>query len=831
MTISDWYWLHGIKRTDAKYRLPIDIWFDSVSKLERRMDAIRSNRDAKPCVVLWGPSQTGKSTLLSRYLDCGESDGADSPLTWDDKCKVRFTDTLENRAPESTVVFNPYNIGRDASGVATRYTLKSASDSDLDPRFPIEMKLASHAQFIHALARGYASECKPIQSVVTENVVSEMLNSPGDNVDRTAFELLQDAVNVIELMQDGSVRFAPLADGDLWKKDMRGRILSNGGLLSSEGRVRDFIARVFWDGVGTMTQVYDGFLRLREELSEKWKGMRIFMTPKVANLLLDIDTYENYLNSPNNHEAGRICWKRQGRKVLLAIGEDGEKLDGSEFGLFQALCGELVVPVRREALDKGTGRPLLDLLEKADLLDLPGLSHKAKGVAIEEADKLEPATLLQTVIKEGRTQSYVYGYAESYGVDAFVILVRSNDFPHKPDILNAGVKHWMRTFDAQWDYGRKAAMPLFLDMTFMGQPIRRIATKKFVAGNYPWQTVLDWVKSKLPIANPSSATFFATNYCQFEDGDISNVRQEMREEIIRGIREDPLFFKETALDEDAIRAVFELDGGVDRMLRKIAETIDPGRRRKRCDEILSDVKGQLLKLLDWEGLLPQPSDAMVSVRKERIAEFKSQVDQKIKSGADLSVVASEVKSLFDARPEWFDSVPVQFAQWKRTAQDAFVKRQIDRWYDQKIAGIGAATRGQGLRDCLMAVVDALRDGIPFDELFSVFWGPNSIMGAVNDISDGTAARLSLAIAFGNILRTGKAHIERKVSNDETKAYLDKVDQAEKARKSDWSLSPHYRLQIKPLTDRLDILAETAVAHSRPPQEGDCELVEIKKILV
>ena len=830
MTLTDWYWQYGVKRTDAKYRIPLDVWLEPVSKLERRMDTIRRNRDARPCVVLWGPSQTGKSTLLSRYLDYGRSDGSDSPLTWYDKCKVRFTETSESRAPESTVVFNPYNIGRDASGVATRYTLKSESDSDLDPRFPIEMKLVSHAQFIHALARGYGSECKPIQAVVTENVIAEMLKGSGDNVDRKAFEFLQDAVNVIELMQSGSVRFAPLAYNDLWDKDMRKRILSSDGLLSSEKRVRDFIARVFWDGADTMTEVYGGFLELREKLHKMWKDARIFMTPRVANLLLDIDTYEHYMNSRSNHEAGRICWNRQGNKVFLDIGEDGERLDGKEFGLFQALCGELVVPIRREALDNGTGRPLLHLLQKADLLDLPGLSHKDKNVAIEEAGNLDPSTLLQTVIKEGRTQSYVYSYAESYGVDAFVILVRSNDYPHKPDILNAGVKHWMRTFEAQWEYGRKAAMPLFIDMTFMGQPIRRIATKKFVAGNYPWQTVLDWVKSKLPIANPSSATFFATNYHQFEDGDISKLDSDKREEVIQGICKDPLFLKETGLDETTVRAVFEPDGGLDRMLERIAEMIDPGRRRSRCDEILKETRGNLLKLLEWKDLLPQDAATMAVRRQRLIDDFRNRVKLKIATGADLSEVASEIKNLFEARPEWFEPIPVQFAQLKPAVQDAFVKRQIDRWYDQKIAVIGATSREQEARDSLMAVVDALRDGISFDELTQVFWGEDSIMGVVNDVSDGSAARLSLAIAFGNILRTGNARVESKISSDDSIAYLNEVDQAKKARRNDTSLSPHYRLQIEPLLGRLDKLAKIAVAAMRPPQEGDNELAQIKKSL-
>ena len=104
------------------------------------------------------------------------------------------------------------------------------------------------------------------------------------------------------------------------------------------------------------------------------------------------------------------------------------------------------------------------------------------------------------------------------------------------------------------------------------------------------------------------------------------------------------------------------------------------------------------------------------------------------------------------------------------------------------------------------------------------------MGVVNDVSDGSAARLSLAIAFGNILRTGNARVESKISSDDSIAYLNEVDEAKKARRNDTSLSPHYRLQIEPLLGRLDKLAKIAVAAMRPPQEGDNELAQIKKSL-
>ena len=43
---------------------------------------ILDSMNQKTCLALWGMSQTGKSTLLSQYLDGRRANGNDSALTW-----------------------------------------------------------------------------------------------------------------------------------------------------------------------------------------------------------------------------------------------------------------------------------------------------------------------------------------------------------------------------------------------------------------------------------------------------------------------------------------------------------------------------------------------------------------------------------------------------------------------------------------------------------------------------------------------------------------------------------------------------------------------------
>ena len=73
--LIDWYWNHGVLRKD-EYALSRGHWLEEVYAIaERRakLEALDSAEGAKKALGVWGPSQTGKSTLLSRYLDVGRT--------------------------------------------------------------------------------------------------------------------------------------------------------------------------------------------------------------------------------------------------------------------------------------------------------------------------------------------------------------------------------------------------------------------------------------------------------------------------------------------------------------------------------------------------------------------------------------------------------------------------------------------------------------------------------------------------------------------------------------------------------------------------------------
>src|ERR1700734_762477 len=87
--LLDWHWKHGVQRID-KYILSPSGWvrtlYDSRDDLAA---AAVAAQEVQPAFGVWGPSQTGKSMLVSGYFDKyalasrvkGE-DGKNSALHW-----------------------------------------------------------------------------------------------------------------------------------------------------------------------------------------------------------------------------------------------------------------------------------------------------------------------------------------------------------------------------------------------------------------------------------------------------------------------------------------------------------------------------------------------------------------------------------------------------------------------------------------------------------------------------------------------------------------------------------------------------------------------------
>lgn len=858
-SINDWYWTYGVQRGNdpgdpdrALRKISVGDWFDPVARSADRIETLRRSLEAKSTVALWGPSQTGKSTLLSRYLDGDTPDGSNSALTWNPETPVRFSPDPELGSSmaaiyPNTVIFNPYHYGSDASGVATRYTLVSGENPP-NKDFPIEFRATSRVQVLHAIALGYLKECSSetveIVSFRQEEFISRLREESAGNAGSpkpAAYEWLHDIANVIERLQT-ELRFTNLFRmGDRGRK-FRAALVSAPHLLADENAARRMGFELLWDSSSKLTEFFDRIESLRTRLQSEWAGAsKILLSPRVAALILDIDTlkglFGNETEPPDQktiETLGHVSWRwdstTQSVLVDLDNSSSGSIISGESFGLFQALCSEIVVPVKREALEQPTKEPLLSLLQSNDLLDFPGLGRKNTGTdsQTESVTKPKPEALTdfdfyKRVLKEGRTQGIIHGHVDCYSIDSFVVLSSAwDEEPAKSDILGTGICSWLQSFD--WNLGIPAPLPVFLDLTFFAKAIDDVANNGIKPDFIKFATKI--TDSLVFARRGTCCRWFVTTYPKFEKkGKIPDTALNRRESIVGEISGCTPFMEVTGLTREDIDAVFGEDGGTDRMLREIAAAIRPETRRARCKDLLMKEWTKLAEALARQ--LPSTEEAGLDARRASLRESAAKIREavaRIEDGnplLDYAGLAQFLRDLFTAPRDIFDPVPRNAKDGKDA--DNWLKAQVKHWFDdaEKRVADHPVLDGPHQRELLCT----LRDNVRLDRKeggLGEFLRLN--LGRITDHDTADAARFPFAVAFGNMLRGGTwRRISTTRPGEADPIYLRKLLKGLVDESNERDCSPHWKTVIEPLLARIDDLAENAKAGARPPQPGDSEL--------
>ena len=360
----DWYWRYGVQRIKdhPDHALPRGSWLDALYAVA---NARRPSAGDRKTLAVWGPSQSGKSTLLASYLDAELKAGAKGEhstlLTWDETEPVTFL----YRGNPGVVSLNPFAAGADASGCVTRYVEASYVKN---PRFPVRLRFNSLSHVMHALACGYLSECKPATNDGThvywdrERLAKEFLKKPdrlAPGANRSAYELLREILDVVGMfIKSGEARYAALAPS--WES-LRRDLLDSSDLVQSEEAAIHFASTIFWDGSPTISGVFRN-LRTKVE-SLRWASREVYCTMGVAALLLDIDTFKRVKGeTPDNfaketlRRIRSLGFREESGLVLIEEGSPAVEIAGDEFGLFQALVREIVLPPSRNSRSSGCSR-------------------------------------------------------------------------------------------------------------------------------------------------------------------------------------------------------------------------------------------------------------------------------------------------------------------------------------------------------------------------------------------------------------------------------------------------------------------------------------------
>jgi hypothetical protein len=869
--LVDWYWTHGSGRDQLSTLSPL--WLDELYRIHLAGGFLAASETAKPCMGVWGPSQSGKSTLISTYMDAPASpDGQGSPLDWSAPDApeefARFSRTGET--DQRVVCLNPFNHGSDASGCVCRYVLREDAEV-ADRRHPVEIKFSTPMQIMHALAAGYLSECRPADEVVVWDEASflgkleggkdagrlgDSTAAGGGKIDRRAFEALRELADVLSLLiRSGEIRYANLGAHGKWDAHLRNQMLSRPWLCASAEAVTAFAQDILWDSSPAMNQVFANLAAKAAELSARWGKRRVYCSLRVASMLLDIDAYKSFLQPSNqralfiNELMGQLSFEESDQEVRIGLGHPNRLINTpQDFGLIQALVRELVVPVRAS---EGRDHPSAfhRFLERADMLDFPGvaLQHQQHETSQIDLGNLPPAQsyrLLTEVLKRGKTASIVAGYAGTFSIDSFSILLRVKSFPAQPRQLISGVELWWKCFNPHFAPHRsppgRPPLPLNIILTFFGQLVSDVIAGGTGTGLAP---VFDRIRKLNVITNPEVATILASNCPQWPDGRIEGAADKLA--LARqSITGDPDFRK--YFGGEVSRRSFEAmlkDGGSDYVFDVAASQFDPAAKAVLLDRLKKDGEGKLRALL--EEALPEAMNEAAK-RAELMQAVQSRLEAALQthdweearpdSHKGAPDVAAEcgytIRRLLQIDPERLAPVPLN-AKKRQINLAYYVLAQYRQWMEslRDVPGLDRlgldddVTRGRFLHYLIEVtpvaeVADWLRTNFGF----------------VANEADARVTRNYLATRMSDALWHGSRKADSSQGHPNMETIARRYEQFCKHELGDvpygerkYLLSPHYTAVIEVFLRLLGRAAE-ATASGRRPQPGDKELAEMKQLL-
>jgi len=798
--LVEWYWTDGCRRSERpagaaewegdyeQFALSTGSWLRQLYKVRDRLAVIiKAVETERPAVALWGMSQTGKSTSVSAFVDekvqvsetNPQIDGTLGGLHWPGGLPFFFV--APHRDTEQGDVYplhwyerslNPFNSGLDASSCLSRFVAGSLTPQTgcvrvKDPLHPVQVNLVPPGDLLHALARGFDSEClgpalKGKQEEWTVERFDRMLalfrekrrteNPPAPH--RLAYERMLACVTTLNDLVSARVEtFAGLRTNDVdWQSRLEA-LLSDPILIGDPQAADDFAAEVFWCSSPIFTARFKAMRALHDQLVREWGDRPVFASLPAAALLLDMAASVNAFKPrhlPETREGKQqrlidaLGFRVVDDHIQLGCGPEYSSRLGSsaeQFSNFQGLVWELIIPVNVGNLSPS---PFLDLIAEADLLDFPGVGRDEKN----ETNRLnadpkrlgassgQPCTVesfYSEIVKRGKTASIVATYSRRLSIDAFSILQNiDKDEPsnHATDQIANGIRTWLRNMAPEFVEGageRPSGVFLNLGLTFWGE---------FVDQSKPDRALNFEMRKKFygklgVLADPAVTTIFALNY-HWMKGPRVKFTQPFRKgaplyERVTSEQEFQRMFRNPvsrqSLEEMTEDVAGNESGGADFLFRQLGEqvrTLGAEARSARFTAAVEQLRQTLQSLLAWRHLRKPVADT--DNRIEEIDAFltRSRIAIENRTEAGVRRASYALSELLGVNPESIvlpplgrpgltaDYVGKLFNEWRN--------RQVRRYDEGMLGGKSNEPEWSGLgftrRDQIERFLEALINCLP-----------------------------------------------------------------------------------------------------------------------
>lgn len=286
--------------------------------------------ERKMCAGVFGPSQAGKSYLISALARDAQGD-----------LMARFGEEKHDFIRE----INPEG-GKESTGLVTRFTM--TRQSSLPPGYPVQLRLLSETDIVKILANSYFADCDHKEDPVSDiDATLELLAS------RTGQGDVHIDLDAMEDLREYLKEFRSKARAAELERRYWGRALELGPRLALDDRVR--LYALIWDEIPEITELLRQLLRALDALGQADEAFcpLTALIPREKSII-DVATLAG-LDSGQDEE-------------LTVVTSVGRRADLPR-AVVTALTAELTI-VMETSPD--------DYFEYTDLLDFPGYRSREK---------------------------------------------------------------------------------------------------------------------------------------------------------------------------------------------------------------------------------------------------------------------------------------------------------------------------------------------------------------------------------------------------------------------------------------------------------------------
>lgn len=536
----------------------------------------------KMCVGVFGPSQAGKSYLVSTLA--GDHNG-------------KLLTRLGGREHDFLSEINPAG-GKESTGLVTRFTLTGGEASRAAPiepdAFPVHVRLLSPVDIVKILTNTYFSDAEHMDSPDRDALLAALSDlekkkreAPTGGISEDDVEDLQEYVT---RYFRGKARVQQLLDRHFWD-----RVIPLAPLLEDEDRARLF--GLIWDGTESFNRLLEslfGALRALDFAPEAFLPVDA-LTPRERSII-DVATLGALTPEPGDD-----------LDVITAGGgtSGGVTSGGVRARIARvyatALTAELVIPMSHKPAD---------FFDHTDLLDFPG--YRSRKIFVDLAKETEEPAKLKECFLRGKVAYLFERYCAERELTGLLLCIGSG--PQEVQGLGGAVNEWLTGTHGATPEKRdgKVASLFFIltksDLEFEDKAGARDVSERWETRMFASMEVFsshEWL-NKWDDAGPFRNFFLMRNptvKLYLFDHDGGGRETALKEEMAPWVREfEQAFTASPAVtahfaDREASWRAFMTpnDGGLSLIRERLAPICKPELKRK---QILTTLDEQLGRLLD-----------------------------------------------------------------------------------------------------------------------------------------------------------------------------------------------------------------------------------------